>query len=75
MNMPENVVNDDEKVFGEKLNGENYIDRAGVYGIGINDEGKIATIKTPTGYFLPGGRIEDEETQRNALKRQDMRLK
>ncbi len=68
--MPKNFVNDDEKVFGEKLNGVNYIDRAGVYGIVINDEGKVATIKTPTGYFLPGGGIEDEETHIECLVRE-----
>ncbi|MBZ9689361.1 NUDIX domain-containing protein [Clostridium estertheticum] len=68
--MPKNVDNDDEKVFGEKLNDVNYIDRGAVYGIVINDEGKIATIKTPTGYFLPGGGIEDEETHRECLERE-----
>ncbi|MBZ9689322.1 NUDIX domain-containing protein [Clostridium estertheticum] len=68
--MAENVVNDDKKVFGEKLNGVNYIDRGGVYGIVINEEGKIATIKTPTGYFLPGGGIEKGETHKECLERE-----
>lgn len=62
--------NDDEKVFGEKLNGVSYIDRSGVYGIVINVEGKIATIKTPTGYFLPGGGIKSGETHKQCLERE-----
>lgn len=68
--MPKKVINDDENIFGEKLNGVNYIDRTGVYGIAINDEGKIATIKTPTGYFLPGGGIENGETHKECLERE-----
>ncbi|HEY8890342.1 MAG TPA: NUDIX domain-containing protein [Clostridium sp.] len=68
--MPETVINEYGKVFGEKLNGVNYIDRAGVYGIAINDEDKIATIKTPTGYFLPGGGIENGETHKECLERE-----
>ncbi|MBZ9621439.1 NUDIX domain-containing protein [Clostridium sp. FP2] len=65
--MPDNV---DEKVFGEKLNGVNYIDRTGVYGIVINYDGKIATIKTLSGYFLPGGGIESGETNEECLERE-----
>lgn len=60
--MIQNIINNNEEVFGEKLNGVNYIERAGVYGIAIDNEGKVATIKTLTGYFLPGGGIESGET-------------
>lgn len=68
--MSENAVNSDEKVFGQKLSGVGYIDRIGVYGIAIDNEGKIATIKTPTGYFLPGGGIEIGETNKECIERE-----
>jgi 8-oxo-dGTP diphosphatase len=62
----DNIANtfEDEKTFGEKLENVNYIERIGIYGIFINDEGKIATIKTPTGYFLPGGGIDEGESRK-----------
>ena len=68
--MSGNAVNSDQKVFGEKIDGVEYINRVGVYGIVIDNEGKIATIKTPTGYFLPGGGIEDGETHKECIERE-----
>lgn len=61
---------DNEKVLGEKLNGVEYIERSAVYGIVINNEGRVAVIKTLTGYFLPGGGIENEETHKECLDRE-----
>lgn len=68
--MSENIFNENEKVFGEKIHDVKYIDRIAVYGIVINNEGNVATIKTPTGYFLPGGGIETGETHKECLERE-----
>ena len=59
-------------IFGEKLEGIEYTDRIGVYGIVFNNEGKIALIMTPGGYFLPGGGIENTESHRMCLHREFM---
>lgn len=56
----------------EKLEGVNYTDRIGVYGIIIDTIGRIATIKTSIGYFLPGGGIEGEETHEECIKRESI---
>lgn len=60
----------DEPIFGEKLSEVKYTERTGVYGIAVDNTGKVATIKTPAGYFLPGGGIEDGETHKECLKRE-----
>lgn len=59
-----------EKIFGEKLEGVEYKERNAVYGIAVDNAGKIATIKTPTGYFLPGGGVENIETLEECVKRE-----
>ncbi|MEA5095032.1 MAG: NUDIX domain-containing protein [Sedimentibacter saalensis] len=66
----ENIFNVDEITFGEKLENTDYFQRKAVYGIVINSEGKIATIETPGGYFLPGGGIENNESHEMCLKRE-----
>lgn len=66
----ENIFNVDEKTFGEKLENTEYFQRKAVYGVVISSEGKIATIETPGGYFLPGGGIENNESHENCLKRE-----
>ena len=43
------------KIFGQK-EGAEYFDRQGAYIIPIND-GKVAVVETPKGYFLLGGGI------------------
>lgn len=68
--MIENTLDTDEKIFGEKLDGIEYIDRIAVYGIVINNEGKVAVIKTPAGYFLTGGGIENGETFKECIERE-----
>lgn len=57
-------------VFGVKIEGHDYRDRVGVYGIVYNCEGKIAIIKTQAGYFLPGGGIENVESHIKCLQRE-----
>lgn len=56
-------------IFGEKIKDEDYDVREGSYGLVINAE-KVAIIKTSTGYFLPGGGIEDGESHFECLKRE-----
>ena len=63
-------IDSKEKVFGEKLKDVQYKDRIGVYGILFNSEGQVAAIKTPTGYFLPGGGLEEEECHEACIKRE-----
>ena len=58
-----------DKEFGTKLNHVNYIDREAVYGILLNKD-NVLVIKTPRGYFLPGGGIECGETAHECLIRE-----
>lgn len=57
--------------FGEKLEGISYRRREGVYAIIMNDKNDaFAAVKTSTGYFLPGGGMEANETHEGCLKRE-----
>ena len=56
------------KIFGEKENAS-YLDREGAYIIAIKDN-KLAVVKTPKGYFLLGGGINEGESHEEALKRE-----
>ena len=56
------------KIFGTKENAT-YQDREGAYIIPIKDN-KIGVIKTPKGYFLLGGGIDEGESHEEALKRE-----
>ena len=57
------------KVFGKREKNKTYIDREGVYIIAEKD-GYVATVKTPRGYFLPGGGIEKNESHLDCIKRE-----
>jgi 8-oxo-dGTP diphosphatase len=50
--------------------GKSYKRRDGVYAIILNNNSDIAIIQTSTGYFLPGGGIEDNETKEECLFRE-----
>jgi 8-oxo-dGTP diphosphatase len=56
--------------FGTKQDGIDYIERPGVYAVIENNERQIAVIKTRNGYFLPGGGIDTQESDADALKRE-----
>lgn len=50
--------------------GKQYIKRPGAYGVIKNDNNLIAIVKTKTGYFLPGGGLENTESPVECLKRE-----
>lgn len=56
------------KIFGIKENAE-YIDREGAYLIPIRNN-KIGVVKTPKGYFLLGGGLENGENYIDCIKRE-----
>lgn len=58
------------KTFGIKKAGISYKERVGVYAVIWNDVRRIAMVKTPGGYFLPGGGINANETHRECLERE-----
>lgn len=68
----QNNIFDNEMTFGEKLENVKYFKREAIYGIVIGNNGKIAAVKTPKGYFLPAGGIEDNENHIQCLKREFM---
>ena len=50
--------------------GVDYKQRVGAYAVIFNENNKIAIVKTSTGYFLPGGGIEEGENHEACLKRE-----
>ena len=56
--------------FGTKQEGIDYLDRPGVYAVIESNVKQIAIIETSKGYFLPGGGIDANETDTDALKRE-----
>lgn len=55
--------------FGVMKPGQRYTDRVGSYLIAERD-GSIALIRTPKGYFLPGGGMEEGEGLEDCLHRE-----
>lgn len=58
-----------DKTLGEKIKGVNYYDRRGAYLISIQNN-MIAVVKTPKGYFLLGGGIDNNENHIECIKRE-----
>lgn len=56
------------KIFGAKENAA-YTDRAGAYLIALRDD-RIALVRTPKGYFLPGGGKEANESDAACIQRE-----
>lgn len=61
-------------IFGEKEENKSYIFRPGAYGLIFNEQGdKIALVQTEDGaYFLPGGGIEEGESNEECLLREGL---
>ena len=47
-----------------------YVERLNAYGVILNESGEVAIVKTPDGYFLPGGGAHTGETAEDALRRE-----
>jgi hypothetical protein len=57
------------KIFNvEKIHGIKYIDRPTVYGIAIDNDGKIAKIKVPTGILFLVAVLRRKRYLRNVFK-------
>jgi len=56
--------------FGKRDPAFAYIERVGAYAIIANDFQAIAVVRTPAGYFLPGGGIRNGEPVEHALVRE-----
>ncbi|MDO4301485.1 MAG: NUDIX domain-containing protein [Clostridia bacterium] len=58
-----------EKTFGVKDSKYRYYDRIGAYLIAVQNN-SLAVVRTPKGYFLPGGKIEEQESHMECIKRE-----
>jgi 8-oxo-dGTP diphosphatase len=56
--------------FGNRIDSVSYIDRPGAYAIVKDGANRIALVRTPKGYFLPGGGVDPNETVEQALRRE-----
>lgn len=56
------------RIFGKKEN-QNYFDRKGAYVIPFQGT-KVAIVKTPKGYFLLGGGLNNNETDKTGIERE-----
>lgn len=59
-------------VFGDKLVGQTYIERSGVYAVIRDARHRIAALRVGTVFFLPGGGSEPGETPQGTLHREMM---
>ena len=56
--------------FGTRAANVHYIDRPGAYAVIRNPQDEVAVIRTPNGYFLPGGGVDSGEEFEAALRRE-----
>lgn len=57
------------KIFGTRDESKHYIDRIGAYLIAVQGA-LLAVVQTPKGYFLPGGKMEQQESPAECIKRE-----
>jgi len=67
-------MNDSSRIpmFGEKLAGQTYLERPGVYAVIRDAQHRIATLRVGLAFFLPGGGIAPDETPQETLHREIM---
>ena len=58
------------QVFGNAEPGVQYVDRPGAYAFLLNKHQELAIIQTGFGTFLPGGGIDEGETETEGLERE-----
>src|SRR5881392_40337 len=56
--------------FGTRVANVDYVERPGAYAIIRNHAAEVAIIRTPKGYFLPGGGVDAGEDEVAALRRE-----
>ena len=57
-------------VFGERTEGVEYVVRPSAYVLVGDGDGRLAVVRTPRGWFLPGGGVEAGETEAAAAVRE-----
>ena len=60
----------DLPVFGKQIAGYDYQLRPGAYAVLFDAQQRLAVLRTPQGYFLPGGGAEPGETPEETLQRE-----
>ena len=56
--------------FGTRAPGRTYVVRPGVHALITDGSGRVGVMRTPTGFYLPGGGIEANESPEVALARE-----
>lgn len=64
------MTSDTHLEFGTRVHGQTYQPRPGSYAVMLNDRGEIAVLRTPQGFFLPGGDADVDESAEAALRRE-----
>jgi len=65
----ESSMDEDIPEFGNRAAGAEYVLRPGGYLVAQNSAGEIAVVRTPKGYFLPGGGQEaGEDLEQTAVR-------